>query len=86
MVEDLELETELEFTVVEVLTELRVRRADGEIKVGHGDSQLSGMLRVSEDVGMKTDGVFFDVGGDRERGGFEDGRLGVGSVRVLHDN
>ena len=42
------------------------------------------MLRISENVGMKADGVLLDVGGNGEVGLVEDGRLGVGSVCVLH--
>lgn len=49
---DLELQVELEFGIVEVVCELRMGRADGEVEVGHGKSDFLGALGVGESVGV----------------------------------
>ena len=61
LVKHLKLKIELELAVVEVLAKVRVRGADGNVKVGHCQSELMGVLGMSEDISMKTDGVFLDV-------------------------
>ena len=83
-VEDFELEVELEFAVEEVLAEMRVGGADGQVEVGHGDAELLSVEGVGEDVGVEADGVLLELGGNREGGGLEDEGLRVGSGLVLH--
>lgn len=83
-VEDLELEVELELTVEEVLAEMRVGGADGQVEVGHGDAELLGVEGIGEDVGVEADGVLLELSHNREGGGLEDEGLGVGSGLVLH--
>ena len=84
LVDDLELEVKVKLTVVEVVTEVRTRGANGDEKVGHREPQLMGVMRVGEDVGMEADGVLSDGRGDLDGGGCEDGWLGVGSFGTLH--
>lgn len=58
--EELELEGELELCCVEVVGELRVGRADGEVEVGHSQTDFLGALWVEVGVGVQTDGVVLD--------------------------
>lgn len=48
---------------------MRVWGADGDVKVGHGESQFLSMMGVCEDVGVEADGVISDGMGHLDGGG-----------------